>query len=118
MATYRITVRNTGNAALRNVTVTDKVPTGCDVVSMSEGGQNFEPEGFTRMKRPSASLTLKGLSPALRARSFALDRGTWVFCQNVWVYRQDCTHTIAGCSSKPAKADDRNDQNSAAYSTT
>ncbi len=41
-ATYRVTVRNLGNAPLRNVTLTDKVPMGCEVVSVSEGGQNFE----------------------------------------------------------------------------
>jgi uncharacterized repeat protein (TIGR01451 family) len=41
-ATFRVTVRNAGNAPLRNITVSDKIPAGCDVVTASEGGQSFD----------------------------------------------------------------------------
>lgn len=43
-ATYRIALRNAGNAPLGNVTVSDKFPDGCDIISASEGAQTFERE--------------------------------------------------------------------------
>lgn len=42
LAGYKVTVRNAGNAILRNVTVTDTMPAGCNVISASEGGQLFD----------------------------------------------------------------------------
>lgn len=38
-ATYELTVTNTGNAAARDTTLTDSVPTGTEFVSASDGGQ-------------------------------------------------------------------------------
>ena len=60
-ATYIVTVRNLGNAALRNVTVSDKLPQGCDVVSASEGGQPFEREiqWILPILQPNESKTLE-----------------------------------------------------------
>lgn len=41
-ATYRLTVRNAGAFAMRNLTVSDRLPEGCEFVSASDGAQAFE----------------------------------------------------------------------------
>jgi uncharacterized repeat protein (TIGR01451 family) len=41
-ANYRLTVRNAGSFAMRNVTVSDRLPEGCEFVAATGGAQAFE----------------------------------------------------------------------------
>lgn len=43
-ATYAISVRNAGPAPLRNVTVSNQLPPGCEVVVIEAGGRSFDRE--------------------------------------------------------------------------
>jgi uncharacterized repeat protein (TIGR01451 family) len=76
-AIFKITVRNSGNAPLRNITVSDKIPAGCEVVSASEGGQSFDRDiqWILPIVQPNESrvleLTTKVASPGQVQQEFA-----------------------------------------------
>jgi len=69
-ATYRLTVRNAGAFAMRNVTVSDRLPEGCEFVAASDGAQAFERDvqwilphllaGETRVLELTARCTTSG----------------------------------------------------------
>lgn len=77
-ANYRLIVRNGGNAVLRNVTLSDKLPAGCEIVSLSGGGQMFDRDiqwiipQLAPGEQRSFELTTKATGPGRHQHAFAV----------------------------------------------
>ncbi|MBX7102689.1 MAG: DUF11 domain-containing protein [Gemmataceae bacterium] len=76
-ATYKLTVRNAGNGILRNITVSDKLPAGSEVVTLSGGGQVFDRDvqwiisQLAPGETQTLELTTKAGGPGRHQHSFA-----------------------------------------------